>query len=90
MDREILRKIRALRKLKKQSQKKTKLRRELNKKIRDLKKLSPQEVLTPEKQALIDKIKTIQFYPIDLKQYTIKQLQFHLTKLKEKGLYREK
>jgi len=66
------------------------LRRELNQKIRDLKKLSPQEIVTPEKQALIDKIRAIRFYPIDLKQYTIEQLQFHLTKLKEKGIYREK
>ena len=90
MDREIKRKIRALNKIKKQSQKKTVLRREMNRKIRELKELSPIEPLTPEKQALIDKIKSVKEYHIDLSSHTVEALKHHLEYLKKKGLYHEK
>ena len=89
MNKEIESKIRALRKLKKKSQKKTELRRKLNREIRELKQLSPREPLTPEKQALIDKIRSVKEYYIDLSQHTIEELKHHLAKLKEKGLYNE-
>ena len=86
MDKEIKRKIRALRKIKKSSRKKTALRREMNRKIRELKNLSHKnnEPMTPEKQALIDKILSIREYHIDLSQHTIEALKHHLNKLLEK------
>ena len=84
MDRDIKSKIRALRKIKKQSRKKSELRRDMNRKIRELKK--KQDPVTPEKQALTDKIR--HFYPystVDYGQFTFEQLQHHYdTKMKGK------
>ena len=92
MDRELKRKVRALRKLKRQTQKKTKARRDINRQIRKLKEENTKnsEPLTAEKQALIDKIlSTKREYYTDLSLHTTEELKKHIIYLKKKGLYNE-
>ena len=92
--REVKRQIRLLRKIKKDTHKRSEERRELSRKIRDLKKrLLPilQEVL-PEKQKLIDEIIAFntKYRPylleigLNYTQYTIEKLQKHIEYLKAK------
>ena len=89
--REIKREIRLLRKIKKNTHKKSPERRDLNKRIRELKKkLLPIYVeVSKEKEELIQAI--LQIRPeykglhIDLRKYTEKQLEKHLENIKKKG-----
>jgi hypothetical protein len=86
---ETKRQIRFLRKLKKDMHKGTQDRRDINKKIRDLKKqLIPiTEPQTETKQKLIDSIIALKPYyigTIDLRQYTEAQLQKHLDNIRRK------
>jgi hypothetical protein len=93
---EVKRQIRALKKCKKQTHKKSEERREINAKIRELKKqiIPIIKEVTPEKQKLIDEIiawntkyrpylltvMTITTYM----QYTIEKLQKHIEYLKRR------
>ena len=89
--REIKKQIRMLRKIKKDTHKKTDERRELNEKIRTLKaKLIPVQVeVTPEKSDLIAKILKRRpeyvILGIVLESYTIEQLNFHYEKILHKA-----
>lgn len=94
MDKELKRKLRALRKLKKETQKGTENRRMINKQIREVKSEidKQQEVvnaaMSPEKDALIVEIETIYSqrrrpHLVDFKAYTVEALQKHLARLKE-------
>jgi hypothetical protein len=85
--REIKKQIRMLRKIKKDTHKKTAERRELNEKIRTLKaKLIP---ATPEKSDMIQKI--LERRPeytrlgINLEQYTLEQLKLHYDRILTKA-----
>lgn len=86
-DREIKRRIRVLRKLKKDTRVKSEGRRELNRKIRELKKeLNKGIDINPEKTIIIEKIYKIRPYlktlrDFNLYKHTIKELQFHLDRI---------
>lgn len=88
-EKEIKRQIRYLRKLKKETKVKTPLRRELNKKIRALKKQIPYLYnIPPEKAKLIQEIyrirpelRNIRF---DLRKFSIEQLKHHIKLTKKK------
>ena len=81
-DREIKRRIRVLRKLKRDTRVKSEARREINRKIRELKKdLNKGVEISPEKTELIEKINAVYKHYNDLRKFTIKQLQFHLEKI---------
>jgi len=94
---EVKRQIRLLRKIKKDTRCKTDERRELNEKIRNLKKqLLPilKEADNPEKQKLIDEIiafnKKYRPYLLEIglnfTQYTMEKLRKHLEYLKAKRI----
>lgn len=80
---EIKRKIRALRKVKKDTRVGTKERRNINKIIRKLQK----EIDTacnytdPKKKALIDKINAVYSHVNDLWKFTMEQLEHHYEKI---------
>ena len=85
--------IRQLRKIKKDTPKKTQARRDINAKIREAKKkiqeLRGYEKITPEKAELIKKIYKYTPYlknlvGFDLSKYTIEQLQKHLENIKRR------
>jgi len=90
-DKEVKRQLRALRKLKKQTQPLTDARRQINAQIRDAKEhlAKRDEVLLPdaEKQAMIDELTRVyrsKARPVyvDFRTYTIDQLGIHLEKVK--------
>lgn len=84
-EREIRRKIRELKELKKNLRPKTEERRNINKGIRQLnKELNQFHNIAPEKVELIKQINKIYYHYNDLKKFTIEQLQYHLDKIKEK------
>lgn len=81
-EKEIKRQVRELRKLKNKSRIKTDLRRDLNGRIRELKKKQKDLYnMTPEKKELIEKIyKARPEYKkirMDLRKFTIKELRKH-------------
>lgn len=91
-EKELKRKLRALRKLKKDTQQQTQARRDINKQIRGIKAELEvfKEARKPddEKQALINEIlaiykRTNRPNYVDLNVYDKYQLQVHLNKLKE-------
>ncbi len=82
--REIKRHIRLLNRLKLDTKVKSKARREINKKIRNLKKKLVCKI-SPEKAEIIAKINAIYLHHNNLNKFTMEQLQYHLNKLKEKG-----
>lgn len=90
-NREIKRQIRLLRKLKKDMHKGTQDRRDINKKIRELKtKMEATHTkTTAEKQSLIDQVLVIRpeykELGIDLYKYTEEQLLKHIVNIKIKG-----
>ena len=88
---EIKKLIRQLRKIKKDTPKKTHTRRDINAKIRELKKqlqdIRGNEIATPEKQILIEEIYRLTPYlkdlrGFDLTQYSIEQLEKHITNIR--------
>lgn len=89
-EKEIKRKIREFKKLKKLAQVGTPTRRKLNKQIRefkqDLKNLYGD--ITPEKRELIERIYKLdplfRTLKIDLRKFSIEQLQYHLNKKENK------
>lgn len=92
MHSDIKRDIRELQKIKKNTRKRSELRRKINRQIRALKQKIKYET-SPEKEELIKKItkyniKTKSYWKqlkINLKEYTLEQLRHHYeTKIKEK------
>ncbi len=88
-EREIKFRIRYLRKLKNDTQLKSPLRHKLNEQIRVLKnRISYLYEVTPEKAKLIKEIYRIRpelkEIKLDLRKFTIEQLQHHIDKTKEK------
>ena len=83
---EIKRRIRELKKLKRDIPVKTENRRNINKQIRLLKNRLNETLNcdNPEKLELIRQINAIYPHVNDLRKFTVKQLQYHLTKIKEK------
>jgi len=84
---EIKRKLRMLRKFKKDTRVGTEDRRNINRQIRKLQKEfnNIYNCKDPEKKALIDKINKIYPHANDLRKFTIEQLQFHYDKIKKEG-----
>lgn len=89
-DREIKQQIRKLRKLKRDTQKKTEARRQINKQIRDLKEQLtaklPEVKQSSAREALIKEIykynPDLEQLGMDMNKYTDEQLTFHLNKIK--------
>ena len=83
---EIKRKIRLLRKFKKDTKVGTENRRTINRQIRELKKKinNTYNCNNPEKKIWIDKINAVKKHYTDLRQFTIEQLKYHYEKIKEK------
>jgi len=90
---ELKRQLRALRKLKRDTQPQTDARRQLNRQIREVKaqilQIEVPPDLTGEKQKVIEEL--TEYYRtwnkpilVDFKAYTAEQLKFHLKRLKEK------
>jgi len=92
-EKEIKRQIRALRKLKKDLQKKSEARRDVNRQIRGLKKrldaLTSLEGVDPEKMTLIKEIyerePLLKKVSVDLTRFTIDQLRLHIERIKTSG-----
>ena len=93
VDREIKQQIRKLRKLKRDTQKKTDARRQINKQIRDLTtrltaKL-PDIKPSTARDSLIKEIykynPLLEKLGVDMSKYTDEQLTFHLNRIKTKG-----
>lgn len=90
---DIRRQIRALRKLKRDTQKKSDARHELNRQIRELKRKIENELSTeniaPEKLSLIKEIyerePLLKKVNVNLNKFTVAQLQKHLDRIKDKG-----
>jgi len=86
MDKEIKKTIRALRKLKRQTQVGSPDRRDINRKIREL-KTQINIVKTPEKDTLVKEISELEpqhaKLGINLYKFTVEELAFHLKKIKE-------
>jgi predicted transcriptional regulator len=89
--REIKQQIRKLRKLKRDTQKKTDARRQINQQIRDLKEQLiaklPEVKNTSAREVLIQEIykynPDLERLGVDMNKYTDEQLTFHLTKIKK-------
>lgn len=80
---EVKRKIRELKRLKRGIKVGCQARRDINKKIRELKEQINYDV-SPEKEKLIKEIEGIRKHCVDLRKFTVEQLQIHLNKLKRK------
>lgn len=87
-EREIKRHIKLLKKIKKETPLRTEARRDINRRMRALKKelVKDIEPVTKEKAELIQKILKIRPYYIDIKmnmkKYTMQQLQEHFDKIR--------
>lgn len=90
-EKEVKKHLRALRKLKKQTQPCTEARRQINAQIRDIKEqlATRDEVLRPDasKQAVIDELmrvyrSKVKPVHVDFRTYTVDQLEHHLEKVK--------
>jgi predicted transcriptional regulator len=92
-NREIKQQIRKLRKLKRDTQKKTDARRQINQQIRDLKEQLtaklPEVKQSSAREALIQEIykynPDLERLGVDMNKYTDEQLNIHLTKIKTRG-----
>jgi len=86
-EKEIKKELWHLSRLKKDTQKHTEARRQINGRIRELKKLkATAEVVEPEKQAVINevlKVRKQQGNPVvtDLRKFTLAELQNHLRRI---------
>jgi len=84
-EKDIKRRIRMLRKFKRDIRIGTDARREINHKIRELKEKLGYDEITPEKTNLIKKINAVYKHYNDLRKFTVEQLRFHLEKITQKG-----
>jgi len=84
---DIKKQIRALRKIKKDLKTKTEARRDINRRIRELKdKLTAYNTIDSEKQAIIDILLKIRPHAVDLKCFTMQELKHHLKILQRKEI----